>query len=112
MKFFTSILLCSLLFSLSERYHTFYEIEEKLREWEVEFSEDQNPWPSYYPDSGIIYQLYELGRTETDNLPIYAVKLSYNANQDEDEARVLILGQCHAEENRGKLKTEKRKTAI
>ena len=98
MKFFTSVLLCSLLFSLSERYHTFYEIEEKLHEWEVEFSENQNPWPSYYPDSGIIYQLYELGRTETDNLPIYAVKLSYNANQDEDEARVLILGQCHAEE--------------
>ena len=98
MKFYISILLCSLLFSLSERYHTFYEIEQKLHEWELEFSDNENPWPSYYPESGIIYQLYEIGRSETDDLPIYAVKLSYNANEDQDEARVLILGQCHAEE--------------
>ena len=63
MKFFISILFFSLLFPLSERYHTFYEVEEKLHEWEAEFSENQNPWPNYYPESGIIYQLYELGRT-------------------------------------------------
>ena len=31
-------------------------------------------------------------------LKIYAVKLSINADQDSDKAKVLILGQCHAEE--------------
>ena len=97
MKFY-ALILFSLVFSLSERYHTFHEIEEKLHEWEVEFSDNSDPWPDYYPGSGIIYQLYEIGRSSRDDLPIYAVKLSYNANVDEDQARVLILGQCHAEE--------------
>ena len=36
----------------------------------------------------------EIGTTGTDNLPIYAVKLSYNANQELDKPKVLILGQC------------------
>ena len=40
----------------------------------------------------------EIGRSNVDNLPIYAVKLSYNADQNLDKPRVLILGQCHAEE--------------
>ena len=31
-------------------------------------------------------------------MPIWAVKLSFNANIDEDEPKTLILGQCHAEE--------------
>ena len=56
---------------LSERYHTFYEIEQKLHEWESEFSANGTPWPIHYPDSGIIYQLYEIGRSGTDDLPIY-----------------------------------------
>ncbi|MDB4125850.1 M14 family zinc carboxypeptidase [Candidatus Marinimicrobia bacterium] len=91
------IILISCLFPLSERYHTFYEIQDKLVEWDSEFSSNENPWPQY-PDSGIIYQLYEIGVSTNDSLPIYAVKLSYNADQENDKAKVLILGQCHAEE--------------
>ena len=92
------ILLISCLFSLPERYHTFYEVEEQLLEWNDEFGNNQSPWPAQYPGSGIIYSLHQIGLSHSDNLPIYAVKLSYNADIDEDEPRVLILGQCHAEE--------------
>ena len=84
MKFYVFIFF-SFLFCLSERYHTFYEIEQKLHEWESEFSANDTPWPTHYPESGIIYQLYEIGRSGNDDLPIYAVKLSYNADIDEDE---------------------------
>ena len=38
------------------------------------------------------------GYSGVDNLPIWAIKLSFNANIDEDEPKMLILGQCHAEE--------------
>ena len=97
MNFYFFILL-SFIFSLSERNHTFYEVEQQLLDWESEFSNNESPWPAHYPDSGIIYSLHEIGVSENDQLPIYAVKLSYNANEDEDEPRILILGQCHAEE--------------
>ena len=86
------------LFSLSERYHTFYEVEQQLQDWDIEFGNNNNPWPAQYPGSGIIYELSQIGISSHDNLPIYAVKLSYNADQTQDEPRVLILGQCHAEE--------------
>jgi len=39
-----------------------------------------------------------IGVSTNEDLPIYAVKLSINANEEEDQPRVLILGQCHAEE--------------
>jgi len=97
MKFYLLIFI-SFVFALSERYHTFYEVEDQLYEWNLEFGANESPWPTQYPESGIIYQLHEIGRSSNDNLPIYAVKLSYNADNDEDEPRVLILGQCHAEE--------------
>tara|TARA_Y100001960_G_C13961662_1_gene488568 strand:- start:11 stop:496 length:486 start_codon:yes stop_codon:yes gene_type:complete len=97
MKFYLLIFI-SFVFALSERYHTFYEVEDQLYEWNLEFGANESPWPTQYPGSGIIYQLHEIGRSSHDNLPIYAVKLSYNADNDEDEPRVLILGQCHAEE--------------
>jgi len=98
MIFLYIVIFLSFLFPLSERYHTFYEVENQLINWDLEFGNDNSPWPAQYPNSGIIYQLYEIGRSSNDDLPIYAVKLSYNAEQDEDEPRVLILGQCHAEE--------------
>ena len=97
MKFYFLVFI-SFIFSLSERYHTFYEIEDQLFDWEEEFGSNESPWPAQYPGSGIIYSLHQIGLSENDQLPIYAVKLSYNANIDEDEARILILGQCHAEE--------------
>ncbi len=92
------LIITSFVLPLSERYHTFYEVEQQLLDWDEQFSNDDNPWPAQYPGSGIIYQLSQIGVSSHDNLPIYAVKLSYNANEDNDEARVLILGQCHAEE--------------
>ena len=97
MKFYFLVFI-SFIFSLSERYHTFYEIEDQLFDWEEEFGSNESPWPAQYPGSGIIYSLHQIGLSENDQLPIYAVKLSYNADQDQDEPRVLILGQCHAEE--------------
>ena len=84
-------ILSSFIFCLSERYHTFYEVEQQLLDWEVEFSNNNSPWPAQYPESGIIYSLHQIGLSENDQLPIYAVKLSYNANEDEDEPRILIL---------------------
>ena len=82
---------------LHERYHTYEEIQAQLEEWNTEFGNNQNP-SSAYPESGIIYHLEELGASTEDGLPFWAVKLSYNANLDEDEPKILFLGQCHAEE--------------
>ena len=82
---------------LHERYHTYEEIQSQLEEWNTEFENNQNP-SSAYPESGIIYHLEELGASTEDGLPFWAVKLSYNANLDEDEPKILFLGQCHAEE--------------
>ena len=79
---------------LHERYHTYEEIQEQLEEWNDEFGDSEN----IYPGSGIIYHLEELGTSTEDGLPFWAVKLSYNADIDEDEPKFLFLGQCHAEE--------------
>ncbi len=96
--FFSSLL--TLIFAdspLHERYHTYEEIQAQLEEWNTEFGNNQNP-SSAYPGSGIIYHLVELGISTEDGLPFWAVKLSYNANLEEDEPSFLFLGQCHAEE--------------
>ena len=82
---------------LSERYHTYSEIDSILHQWDEEFGDTLNV-NSPYPNSGPIFKLIELGISNQDSLPFWAVKLSFNANIDEDEPRVLILGQCHAEE--------------
>ena len=82
---------------LHERYHTYEEIQTQLEAWNTEFGTNQNP-SGAYPESGIIYHLEGLGTSTEDGLPFWAVKLSYNANLDEDEPRFLFLGQCHAEE--------------
>jgi len=79
---------------LHERYHTYEEIQTQLEEWNDEFGDSVN----IYSGSGIIYHLEELGTSTEDGLPFWAVKLSYNANLDEDEPKFLFLGQCHAEE--------------
>tara|TARA_Y100000994_G_C15641759_1_gene421581 strand:+ start:135 stop:1211 length:1077 start_codon:yes stop_codon:yes gene_type:complete len=82
---------------LSDRYHTYDDIVDSLMTWDENFSNNQSPSP-YYANSGIIYQMEQIGESNVDELPIYAVKLSYNADQNLDKPRVLILGQCHAEE--------------
>ena len=101
-----NILLFLLMFSLSilngedrlnERYHTYNEIRDSLFAWDQQFGQNENPSPSY-PNSGIIYHLEELGTSTNDGFPFWGVRLSFNADQRQDKPRVLILGQCHAEE--------------
>jgi len=82
---------------LIDRWHTYDEIQAQLEEWDMQFGDNQEPSVGY-PGSGIIYHLEEIGRSNSDDLPFWGVRLSYHADIKEDEPRVLILGQCHAEE--------------
>tara|TARA_Y100001970_G_scaffold270344_1_gene364093 strand:+ start:642 stop:2915 length:2274 start_codon:yes stop_codon:yes gene_type:complete len=82
---------------LSDRYHTYNEIDSILHAWDEQFGASGN-LSSPYPNSGTIYKLMEIGTSTLDGMPFWAVKLSFNADIDEDQPRVLILGQCHAEE--------------
>ncbi len=82
---------------LIERWHTYEEIRDQLQLWDEQFGNNPNPSPGY-SGSGIIYHLEEIGRSTQADLPFWAVRLSYNADVKEDEPRILILGQCHAEE--------------
>ena len=79
---------------LSERYHTYEEIQEQLEIWDEDFSDSVD----IYPGSGIIYHLEEIGFSTEDSLPFWGVRLSNDADTMEDEPGVLFLGQCHAEE--------------
>ena len=101
MKFFVHILIVtSFLYaqsSLSERYTTLNELEQKIIDWNLEFGTNQDPFP-FVEGEGVIFHHEIIGYSGIDNLPIWAIKLSFNANIDEDEPRMLILGQCHAEE--------------
>ena len=94
-KFFFTICL-GILFSqtdLNSLYYSYDEIRNQLYAWNEEFGNSNH---SFY--NSIVYQLDSIGVSSNENLPIYAVKLSWDADIDEDEAKVLILGQCHAEE--------------
>ena len=95
------LLLCIILnYCLyANEYHTYDNIDSTLHAWLRIFGEENYQLPSYpEKDYGIIYDLDTIGYSSQMALPIFAVKLSKNPNIDEDEARVLILGQCHAEE--------------
>ncbi len=83
---------------LSERYTTLQEVEAQLNSWYEDFSQNNDPYPTVPGNEGIIYHHEIIGYSGVDNLPIWAVKLSFNANVDEDKPKALILGQCHAEE--------------
>jgi hypothetical protein len=65
-------------------YHTVDEIHDEIFSLQAQ-----------YPD---IVKVDSIGVTNTENLPIYSIKLSDNAAIDEDEPAVLFAGQCHAEE--------------
>ena len=94
------ILFVSLILSQSElpdHYTTPEEIENQLNAWYDEFGSNVDPY-TFYPNEGIIYHHEIIGYSGVENLPIWAVKLSMNANLNEDKPKVLILGQCHAEE--------------
>ena len=83
---------------LPSRYHTYSDIDSILHNWDNEFGDSINVNSPYGESSGPIYKLIEIGVSTEDELPFWAVKLSFNANQHQDKPRVLILGQCHAEE--------------
>ncbi len=70
--------------TLDPRYHTYDEIITELNQYEQD-----------YPD---IAKVYQIGITNTDNIPIYALKISDNVATDEDQPAVMFAGQCHAEE--------------
>lgn len=71
---------------INPRYHTFDEI--------VAYADSIQTVPGY----DLVLDVREIGRSTNEDLPIYAFKLSDNPTVDEDEAAVLFLGQCHAEE--------------
>ncbi len=92
--FFVVLMFYSLLFSqlaLDPYYHTNEEIAEELQ-----------ALAEQYPD---IMKLEQIGLTYgapyQDPLPVWAVKISDNANMEEDEPKLLFLGQVHAEEIMG-----------
>jgi len=79
--------------NIDSLYHSYDEIRNQLFAWNAEFGNSDHP---FY--NSVVYQLDSIGVSSNDTLPIYAVKLSINANEEEDQPRILILGQCHAEE--------------
>jgi len=83
---------------LSERYTTYEEIEARMNVWHNDFSDNIDPYPNYPGNEGIIYHHEIIGYSGVDELPIWAIKLTMNADIEEDKPKVLILGQCHAEE--------------
>jgi len=83
---------------LSDRYTTPQEIEDQLNAWYDEFGSNEDPYPIIPGNEGIIYHHEIIGYSGVENLPIWAVKLTMNADLNEDKPRALILGQCHAEE--------------
>ncbi|NQV14017.1 T9SS type A sorting domain-containing protein [bacterium] len=68
------------------RYHTYEEI--------ITYLDSIQEIPAY----DVILDVIEIGRSNNEDLPIYAVKLSDNPTLDEDEPALLFLGPGHAEE--------------
>lgn len=65
-------------------YYTYGEISQLLSDYESE-----------HPD---IARRVHIGLTQQDQLPIYAMRISDNVDQDEEEPALLFVGQVHAEE--------------
>ncbi|MFL3027346.1 MAG: M14 family zinc carboxypeptidase [Candidatus Neomarinimicrobiota bacterium] len=72
--------------SLDPRYHSYFEIESFLDSL------------TQVNDFDSEFRVYQIGYSEMEELPIYAVKISDNVEFKEDEPRVLFVGQLHAEE--------------
>jgi len=77
-------------------YYTYDKIDSTLHTWQNNYGQTPHP---IFGNYGIIYNLDTIGFSSQNNLPIFAVKLTSDANlPKQDKPRVLILGQCHAEE--------------
>ena len=81
----------------ANEYYTYDTIDSTLHVWQDTFGLEAHT-SGHYQEFGIIYELITIGESSQDQLPIYAVKLSANVQEREQEPKVLILGQCHAEE--------------
>jgi hypothetical protein len=79
---------CSLLVAqvrdLPTCYYTYAQISQLLTDYETQ-----------HPD---IAKKVEIGHTQQENIPIYAMRISDNVNSDEEEPALLFVGQVHAEE--------------
>ncbi len=65
-------------------YHTLAEINDQIYAWQ-----------QMYPDTVAVYTV---GYSQLDHLPILAVKLTDHPQTEADKAKVLFVGQVHAEE--------------
>lgn len=65
-------------------YYSYDEVSQMLTDFQTQ-----------YPD---IAKKVQIGLTQQDQLPIYALRISDNVDVDEEEPGVLFLGQVHAEE--------------
>lgn len=66
-------------------YHTYDEITAELQQIQTQY-------PTYA-------KVYNIGHSQQDSIPIYALKISDHVNDDEaDEPAVVFVGQVHAEE--------------
>ena len=72
--------------NLDDRYHSLSEVYEYM------YALDQNPELDNW------VHLDTLGYSTQEGIPILGMRISDNADQKEDEPRVLFVGQVHAEE--------------
>ncbi|MEN6445322.1 MAG: M14 family zinc carboxypeptidase [Candidatus Cloacimonas sp.] len=91
MKSTQKLVICAILFlplmlgaTLPSCYYTYNQIYSLLQSYEQE-----------HPD---IAKLYTIGYTQQEHIPIYAMRISDNVEQNEDEPALLFVGQVHAEE--------------
>ena len=70
--------------ALPSCYYTYDQISQLLSTYE-----------SQYPD---IAKKVLIGYSQEDHIPIYAMRITDNVNQDEEEPALLFVGQVHAEE--------------
>ncbi len=73
--------------ALPDCYHTYAEVVAELQQLEIDYHD--------------FAKLYIIGYSQQDNIPIYALKISDNPDQEEAEPAVLFIGQVHAEEVMG-----------
>ncbi len=71
-------------YAIDPGYHDNQEIYQEITAW-------QDSLPEFV-------RVDTIGWSQRDSLPIWAVKVSYNVNLDEDEPTVLFAGNIHAEE--------------
>lgn len=93
-RFYLLPFLLIINYCFGNQYYTYDQIDTVLHYWKYQYGSDSMPY-----HNNIIYNLDTIGYSSKDDLPIFAVQLSTNeALQNQDTPRVLILGQCHAEE--------------